>query len=246
MFFCVLFIIMLRLDTFFLLLSLACGKALAGIGVELDVVFIDSTVQCRYLYVLAPGANAVNDTLAVFDTLSFNGQNRVSLFYSVHSGRKNMLSMVDSSGLRVESKPFRVSPERTAFTVVAGQHKIEVSGKDYHYLRKNDDERSYYVFLFIFVTVKILITTIFNFVTKQRKRIVAIASGAFLLSSFIDWLFPLNYLYRFLMIILAEYLLIALIGRKFISWQQAAKLILTVNMIGFGLIAILYLLYVFW
>ena len=229
----------------FLLLMFSCGKEFSVINVELDIVFSDSTVH-RYLYVLGSGAKELNDTLAVFDTLSFNGQNRVSLFYTVRSGGKNMLSMVDSSGLQVESKPFRVSPRRTTFTVVVRQHQIEVTGKDYHYLRKNDDERSYYVFLFIFVTVKILITTVLGFTTKQRKRIVAIAFGAFLLSAFIDWLFPLNYLYRFLMIVLAEYLPIALIGHRFISWMRAAMLVLTVNMIGFGMIAVLYLLYVFW
>jgi len=237
---------MLRISSLVLLLMFACGNAFAGVGVELDVVFRDSTVQCRYLYVLGHDAKGVNDTLAVFDSLSFYGQNRVSLYYTVRSGGKNMLSVVDTSGLQVKSKPFKASQGRTTFTVVVDQYQIEVTGKDYHYLRKNDDERSYYVFLFIFVVIKFLITSIFGFATNQRKRIIAIASGAFLLSAFIDWLFPLNYLYRFVMILLAEYMLIALVGRRLISWLQAAMLVLTVNMVGFGMIAILYLLYVFW
>jgi hypothetical protein len=237
---------MLRTGTLLLLLSLACGNLLAGIGVELDVVFSDSTVQCQYLYVLAPCVDGANDTLAVFDSLSFYGHNRVSLFYSVHSNGKNMLSMVDSSGIQVRSKAFKVSPKRTTFDVVVGRSQIEVNGKDYLYLRKNDDERSYYVFLLIFFAVKFLITAVFVFVSKLRKRIISISCGAFLLSAFIDWLFPLNYLYRFLIIILVEYLLISLIGHKFISWLRTAMLVLTVNLVGFGLIAILYLIYVFW
>jgi hypothetical protein len=237
---------MLRTGALLLLLMFTCGKSLAGIGVELDVVFSDSTVQCRYFYVLIPNAVGANDTLAVFDSLSFNGQNRVSLFYSVRSGGKNMLAMIDSAGVQAESKPFKVSPKRTTFDVVVGQRQIEVTAKDYLYLRKNNNERSYYVFLVIFLSVKFLITAVFVLSSKQRKRIIAISCGAFLLSAFIDWLFPLNYLYRFFIIILVEYLLISLIGHKFISWLRAAMLVLTVNIAGFGMIAILYLLYVFW
>lgn len=242
-FFVLNFVVMLRIRILFLLLMLTCGKLFANSVVELDVVFKDSTIQCRYLYVLVPEAN---DTLAVFDSLSFNGKNRVSLFYSAGFDGKNLLSIVDSGGVHIKSKPFMTSPRRTVFSVVVGRRQIEVTGKDYLYLRKNDNERSYYVFLFIFVIIKILITIIFGFASKQRKRIVAIASGAFLISAFIDWLFPIDYLYRFLMILLAEYLAIALTGHRFISWLRAAMLVLTVNIIGFGMIAILYLLYVFW
>ena len=237
---------MLKTGTLFILLSLSCGKLLANINVELDVFFSDSTVNCRYLYVLATSTNGTNDTIAVFDSLSFYGHKRVSLFYSVRSNKKNTLSMVDTAGVYVTGKPFRVSPHRTTFLVDVGQLQIKVSPKDYLYPLKNEDEQSYFVFLTIFFVIKSLITIFFVFVTKQRKRIIAIAAGAFLLSAFIDWFLPVNYLYRFLMIILAEYMLFALIGRKFISWLWAAILVLTVNLIGFGLIASLYISYVFW
>ena len=233
------------LKPFFLLLILTCGKVFANIDVELDVVR-DSTVQCRNLYVLCPAADGTSDTLAIFDTLYFNGNNRVSLFYSVDADGINILSMVDSAGVHVASKPFRVSPRRTTFAVVIGQQQIEVGAKDYLYLRKNENEYSYYVFLLIFFVVKLLMTMIFVYTSKLPKRNVSIASGAFILSAFIDWLVPLNYLYRFLMIVLTEYILIAYVGRKSISRLRAAMLVLLVNIAGFGIIAALYLLYVFW
>jgi len=236
----------LRIGILYLWLMLICGKAFAGINVELDVVFRDSTVQCRYLYALSPAADGTNDTLAIFDTLSFNGKNRVSLFYFVQSDEKNKLLMVDSDGTYVESNFFKISPHRTTFAVIVGERQIEVAGKDYLYLRKNENERSYYVFLLIFFAVKFLITVIFVLLSKLPGRVISIASGAFLLSAFVDWLFPLNYLYRILIIMLAEYLLIALIGRKFISWLRTAMLIFGVNMAGTGIIVILYLMYVFW
>ena len=238
------------LKPLFLLLTLVCGKMFANIGVELDVAFSESadssTVQYRNLYVLCPAPDGTNDTLAIFDTLYFNGRNRVSLFYSVCSGGKNTLSMVDSAGVHVESKPFRVTPKRTTFSVVVGQQQIDVVAKDYLYLRKKDNEQSYYVFLMIFFVVKLLLTVIFVFASKLPRRNIFIASGAFLLTAFIDWFLPFNYLYRFLMIVLAEFLLIALIGRKSISLLRAAMLALIVNIAGFGIIASLYLLYVFW
>jgi hypothetical protein len=223
-----------------------CGKIFAGIGVELDVVFKDSTLQCRYLYALSPNTGGISDTLAVFDSLSFNGQNRVSLFYIAGSGSDHMLSMLDSSGLYLESRMFRVSSQRTTFTVVIGRQQIKVANKDYIYPQKNEDERSYFVFLFIFFVVKIWMVAVFFFSSKLPKRIISISSGAFLLSAFVDWFLPINYLYRFLIIALVEYLLIALVGRKSISWLQAALLVLVVNMVGFGLIAVLYLSFVFW
>lgn len=224
-----------------------CGKVFADINVELDVVFSDSTIQCRYLYVLAPSAGRTNDTLAVFDTLHFNGPNRVSLFYSVHSGCKNTLSMVDSAGVHLLSSPFRISSQRTTFVVVVGKRQIEVTCKDYLYLRKNDDEQSYYVFLLIFFVVKLLMTTIFVLFLKLPKRIIIIASVAFFLNAFVDWLLPLHYLFRLLLIMLAEYLLIAIVVRRYMSsWLQAALLVLAVNITGYGIIVVLYILYVFW
>lgn len=236
---------MFRICPLLLVLLLVRGNLFAGIGVELDVVFKDS-IQCRYLYVFSPNAKGTNDTLALFDTLSFKGQSRVSLFYSARSAGKNMLSIVDSGGVHIESKPFRVSPQRTVFTVAAGQEQILVTGKDYLYPQKNEDERSYYIFLLISFSVKILITAIFIFVSRLPKRIISIASGAFLLSVFIDWFLPVIYLYRFLIIMLAEYLLIALVGRKSVSRLRAALLVLVVNLTGYGIIAIMYLMYVFW
>ena len=177
---------MFRIGALFFLL-LTCGRLFADVSVELDVAFGDSAIYCRYLYVLCPAANGTNDTLAVFDTLSFNGQNRVSLFYSVRSGCKNTLLLVDSAGVQLASNPFRISPRRTTFAVVVGRQQITVSGKTY-----------------------------------------------------------LNYLFWFLIILLAEYLLIALVCRKSISWLRAALLVLLVNMAAFGIIVFLYLLYVFW
>jgi hypothetical protein len=44
---------------------------------------------------------------------------------------------------------------------------------------------------------------------------------------------------------LAEYLLIAFVGRKFISRLRAAQLVLVVNTAGYGIIAFMYLIYVF-
>lgn len=236
----------IRCSVLFFLLLLICGKVFADINVELDVIFRDSTIQCRYLYVLVPYAGGTNDTLAVFDTLSFNGQNKVSLLYSIRSDCKNILSLVDSTDTHVVSNAFRVSRQHTCFNVIVEKQQIEVTGKDYLYLRKNEDERSYYVFLLIFFAVKLLMTSIFIFISKLPKSIIFIASGAFLLSVFIDWLFPINYLYRFLMIILAEFLLITFAGFKYISWLRAALLVLAVNIAGYGVIVFLYLLYVFW
>ena len=230
---------------FYLMLTFYCSKTFGNIDVELDVAFRDS-VQCRYLYVLSPNVEGTNDTLVVFDTLSFNGQNRVSLFYPINSGRKNMLSIVDSDGLHIESNIFRISPQRTTFIVHVGQQQIKVNGGDYLYLLKNEDERSYYIFLLIFFVVKIIIVAIFVFSSKQRKRLISIASGAFLLSAFAEWFLPIYYLYRFLIVVFIEYFLISIIGRKSISLLRAAVLVSMVNIIGFGIIALLYLGFVFW
>ena len=154
--------------------------------------------------------------------------------------------MVDSAGANIVSPPFRVSPRHTVFAVVVGQQQIEVAGKDYLYLRKNENEQSYYVFLLIFFVVKLLMTTVVVLISKLPKRVIPIAFGAFLFSAFLDWLFPLNNLYRLLLMMLAEYLLITLVGRRYISWLRSILLVLVVGMAGFGIIVFLYIIYVFW
>ena len=245
---------MLRICTLFLLLTFHGGMLFANIDVELDVVFKDTTVQCRYLYVLSQDRYEIRDTLAVFDTLSFKRNDRVSLFYTVENDKTNILLMVDSAGMVIESKPFRIFSGRVlrtrnapaVFTVVIEHEKISVANKNYLYLKKNENLTSYLAFLFIFLTVKLLITTYFVLLSALPKRIIAFASCFFILTAFIDWFIPLYYIYRFFITILAEFLLISVIGRKFISWLQAAMLILIVNIAGFGIIAFMYILYVFW
>ena len=233
---------------FFLLLLLACGKLSASIGVELDVAFKSDSarMQYRHLYALRLAMGGETDTLAVFDSLFFNGTERVSLFYFASAEGKNMLAIVDSAGTHAYSKPFKLSPRRTTFSVVVGQRSIDIVAKDFLYLRKNEEEHSYYVFLLIFFVTKFLITAIFVLASKIPKRNISVSCGAFLLSAFIDWFLPLDYLYRLLMVALAEYLMIALVGRGAISRTQAALLVIAVNMTGLGIIAGTYLLYVFW
>ena len=222
------------------------GKMFANVGVELDVSFRDTTVQCQFLHVLSPNMRGTYDTIAIFDSLSFKGQSRVSLFYSVDTIGENIVSVTDASGIVAESRFYNVSPKRTTFAVLIGQQNIRLINKDYIYPQKNDDERSYYIFLAIFFAVKILITTIFVFSLKLPKRIITISSGTFLLTAFIDWLLPLHYLSRFFIMMLAEYLLIAYAGRASISWLRTALLVLLVNVTGFGLITSLYIVFVFW
>ncbi len=237
---------MMRICAIFFLLLVICGRAVAGVNIELDVVFRDSTKQCQFLYILVPNAEGNNDTLAVFDTLSFNKQSRISLFYTAPSDRKNLISIVDTSGLHLESRPFKVSSEQTTFTVFIKKHQVKVVNKDYLYPQKNEDKQSYFFFLLIFFIVKILIATIYIFISKLPKRLISIAAGTFLLSAFIDWFLPYNYFYRLLITALVEFLLIFLVGRKSIPWFRAILLVILVNVVGFGIIVTAYLLYVFW
>lgn len=231
----------------FVLSVFSVHDTLAGFGVELDIVFRDSIQDYRFLYVLGNDPQSgTNDTIAVFDSLSFNQQHRTSLFYTAPQKQENWLSFMDANGENLESKTFVVSPLRTTFAVVVGSHQIKVAPKDFLHPQKDEDERSYFSFLFIFFLVKLLIAVLFIFSNKLPKRLISIASGAFLLSGFIDWYVPLHYFFRFLMVLVLEFLLISLVGRKSISWLQSLLLVIIVNVIGFGIISGIYLLYVFW
>ncbi len=234
----------LRICTVFLLL-IPCEKTVADVNVELDVFFKDSTQRCRFLYVLGTDSEGSADTLAVFDTLEFNNRQRVSLFYSVHSDSENTISIVDTAGQSLMSKPFKVSSQRTTFVVTVHPQRIKVTVKDYLYPRKNEDEQSYFFFLLIYFVVKVLIAIGYILVRKLPLRLISIASGAFLLGAFIEWFLPLHYFWRFLMTVLVEFLLIAFFGRKLISVFRAGLLTLIVNIIGFGIIFAAYLFYVF-
>jgi hypothetical protein len=229
-----------------LFLYIPNGKVLADFDVELDVFFKDSTLNGRYLYVLEFSQGKSADTLAVFDSLAFNRQDRISLFYNSEQIRETKLVYIDTSGLNLNSKIFKPSPGRTTFAVSINRQNIKIVNKDFAYPQKNEDEQSYLYYLSIFVFVKILIAMVFIFASTLPKRLISISSGTFLLSVLIDWNLPLHYFIRFLITALAEFLLISLIGRKHISWLQSVLLVIIVNIAGFGIILGGYLLYVFW
>ena len=225
-----------------LLLTLFCGNVFAEIDVELDVV---TNVQCKYLYVISKDIKENrSDTIARFDSLSFN-EMRASLFYTVRKRGVNIISIVDFDGATIESKPFKVSRGNNVFSVIVEQQSIKINRKNYLYPLKNDDDKSYYVFLLIFFTVKMLIAVVFIFLAKLPKLNIVTASGAFLLSAFIDWLLPINYLWRILLMIVTEFLLIAFFGRERITPLGTLKLVLVINAIGFGIISLLYFSYTF-
>jgi hypothetical protein len=231
----------------FILFTLICGQASANIGIELDVVFGDSTVQCRYLYVLRHDvAESKNDTLAVFDSLSFNGLTRVSLFFTANNDGNHILLMVDKNGELFESNHFKISSQRTVFPVVVQQRQISVTDSIFLNPRKNDNDNLYLIFRLLFLAVKVLLAISYILVFKLRVRNIAIVSCAFLPSVLIEWFFPLNYFYRLLLIMLVEYLLIAIVGRRSISLLHAAALVVIVNAAGFGIISVIYLLQLFW
>jgi len=135
----------------------------------------------------------------------------------VENAGKNKLSMTDFNGLQFESKPFIVSLQRSLFMITVDQQQISVAKKNFIYPKKTENEKSYFVFLLIFFFVKVFISTILILFSKFPKRVIAIVSGAFLISSFIDWYFPVYYLYRLVITMLVEYILIAIVGRKHIS-----------------------------
>ena len=237
---------MFRFCCIFLFFTLLGSKTFNAADVELDVVFSDSTVHCRYLYVISLGDNGLRDTIARFDSLSFNRHDRVSLFYPVNNYAKNMIAFADSQGVHTESEPFRISLlTRSApaiFRVSIGNQQVTVAKRDYFHLQKDEN----LAFVFVMFATKVLIMLFLVMLSALPKRTIAISTGAFFASSLLNWFFPLHYLYSTLISLPAEYLLIALIGRKYISWLRAAILVLVVNIAGFGIIAFLYIVYMFW
>ena len=228
------------------LLVAPCGKAFADFNVELDVVFKDSAFRCESLQVLVPDSGEICDTLAVFDTLAFNNRQRVSLFYTVPGASKNMISLTDSAGNTQVSKTFKISPNRTTFIVIVDSKQIRVFPKDYLYPRKEEGTKSYFFFLLIFFVAKMLITFVYIRTEKLSGQLMLTASGAFLLSAFIDWLLPFHYFWRFLLITLFEFSLIAVFARKHVNPVQAGLLSTVVNVVGAGIISFGYFFYSFW
>ena len=228
---------------FVLLLTLFCGKLYGSIDVELDVLFGDSTVNCRCMYVICIDDN---DTIAAFDTLSFFGYDRASLFYRMNGDGKDKLILLYNDSVLVESNIFEVLARRAVFDVVIWRDKISVSAKDYLYPRKNNNKYSYFIYLLIFFAIKTLLTALYIFIIPLAKRNILIASGVFLISSLIDWSLPVHFFFRFVLTVALEYIMISLIGRKSITWGWSAVLVLLVNISGAGIIALLYFFFSFW
>jgi hypothetical protein len=224
------------------LFLLSCGTSFAGFNIELDVFSQENAASVRFLHVLA----AHNDTLTVFDSLAFGKQNRSSLFFATPQPQTIKIVALTTDEQSVESEWFEVSPRRTTLLVTIQNDKIDVSAKDFRYPRKNENENSYFVFLLIFLLVKLLITILYMSAFRMPKQLIQSISGAFLFSGVIDWIFPVSYLFRILMIMFVECFLIYFSSRKVISLLQTAILSIVVNIAGSGLIALIYMAYVFW
>jgi len=163
--------------------------ASANIVVELDVSFRDSTVQCRCMYVMRYDVvEGNNDMLAIFDSISFNRFDRVSLFYNVNEAENNILFMVDTHGTLFKSNPFKVSTHSDTFSVVVEQQQISITKTD----------------------------------------------------------FLIDHLYKLLILVFVEYLLIVIIGRKSKLLFRLAVIVFIANLAGFGIITVVYILHTFW
>ncbi|MDR1866325.1 MAG: hypothetical protein LBR08_12235 [Bacteroidales bacterium] len=233
---------MLRKWAATVILPLYCGGLFAAEEVELEVVFPDDAAQCRFLYVLAETGG---DTLAVFDTLSFGRQRRSSLFFPMPRRQSVKLVAVTAGGRHLESRPARVSSHRTTFLATVGDDAIHLSVKDFLYPRKNDSEQAYLVFLLIFFAVKLSLAALFAVVFRLPKTALYAVCGMFMISGLIEWNLPLDYLLRMLVLIALEWIFISIGARKIISPRQTLAMVTTVNIAAFGLIAAVYLAYVF-
>lgn len=223
-----------------------CENIFAGSNAELDVVFEEPGQQCQLMYILSPDIEGKSDTLAIFDSLAFNRQRRVSLFFSIPQKREIKVSILTAGGQRIDSRLFEASPRQTAFAVSVNSKRIKIAGKDFFYPQKNEDERSYVIFSLIFFIVKMLISSVYISAARLPKPLLAVTSGIFILSPFIDWFFPMNCYRRFLFAALFETLLLKVAGRASITWKHTILLATIVNIIGFGIIFALYFLYVLW
>ena len=237
---------MLRISCILLYFSLLSGQAIKDQCVELDVVFNDSTMRCLYLYVICVDNNELRDTLAIFDSLSFNRQDRVSLFYKANNLEKKIISFIDCQGVDTHSKPYGISAfsrnTPALFSVILANQQVTIVERDFFYLLKKENLAT----LIIFYISKLLIISLFVTFSTLPKRTAAIASGSFLLSMAIYLLFPFYFVFNILIIIPVEYLFIALIGKKYISWLWAAFLVLGANIISYGIVAFLYYFYYFY
>jgi hypothetical protein len=228
-----------------LLLFLSC-KIFAGFTIELDVTFNEDSLHYQNIFVIAPDMEEAGDTITIFNSMAFKGQLQTSLFFTASQKQEIKITAVTSDGKEAESRSFQISPQRSTFSVLIDAEKIKVRTKDFLYPQKNDDEKSYFVFLLIFFIVKLLIACIYIFLTKLPKRLISISAGIFLFSGFFEWVLPVNYLIRFFIIALIEFLLIIIFAKKDLTWIQSIILIIIVNLAGFGIIVLSYLIYVFW
>ena len=224
----------------FILLA-GCWNA-SALSIELDIMFTDSARHYQYLCIL----DRNNDTLSISDSLAFNGTEGVSLFYQIAPEKEIKISATDTDNHSIESPFFKVSSRRTTFLVVFQDQYIDVSVKDFLYPIKGDKEESYLWFLLIFFVVKFIIALIYILANRIPASSLYIVAGVFILSSFISWLVPLNYIIRLGIVVLTEFTVIILFTWKKTSILHISLLVLINNLASFGLISFMYLLYTFW
>jgi hypothetical protein len=178
--------------------------------------------------------------------LSFETPDRSTLYFSADNNQEIKLIMLTAGWQRMESETFTVSPQQSTLLVTVENDEISISAKDFRYPEKDSNENSYFVFLLIFFAVKLLISIAYIFAFRLPKQLFSIAAGIFLLSAFIDWTLPIHFLLRLASVIAFEFGLFFFTSRKIFPLLHNIVMTIAVNIAGFGLIMLAYLIYVFW
>ncbi|MDR0713574.1 MAG: hypothetical protein LBF89_04855 [Bacteroidales bacterium] len=221
------------------MICLALCESLAGRTVELNVAACD-TIRYRFLYVIN---TAGNDTIAAFDSLSFDRKEN-SLYFNCEDEPTLRICIVTDRQSAV-SESFTVFSQHTLFYVSLQDDMVNVSIENFQYPQNEENKSAYFVFLLIFFTVKWSISATYIFVMRLPKRLLSVAAGTFLLSAFIDWYLPVNYLFRLPILAFAECGLF-LTAWKILPLKHNILMVSGANIAGFGLIILLYLLFIFW
>lgn len=211
---------------------------------EIEIVIdpeCDSTSQIQYWITEV----ATSDSLTGWTANALDSSD-ITSYYTRTRGCKKYQFHTSLKDTALISKEFTMAPWQRNFCAHIGEKSVRIESLDYLFPIKGSVENSRWVFMLLFMSIKILCALLIYATGRFPWKVFPSFIGAFLFSVLLTWHVPLAAIGLFVLSSWSEGALIFISNRKSISVIKTSLVVTGSNLAAFGLIHLLYSIYYLW
>lgn len=212
---------------------------------EIEIVFeigFDSTTQVKYWITEV----ATSDSLSGWTADALRASDGISYFTRTRGCKKYQLHVALNDSTNLVSDGFRMAPWQKNFRAIIAEKNVRIESRNYLFPVKDSTATSRWVFLLLFLSVKILCALLIYSTGRFPWKVFPSFVGAFLFSVLLTWHVPISAIALFVLSSWSEGALIFISNRKHISVIRTSLVVTGSNLAAFGLIHLLYSFYYLW